>query len=164
MGCHQQTHILRRKGLSLEFADQCPESPSKVGVKIGVRSRVAHKVSLLTVTASRVIEMEDTGMASKSSRTPSVLEKSSLDLPMKTHPRQLPRGSGRKPKPTQCLTEDNPERPQTGLGAGSISSTPVAQGAPTVTKSSASKEIVPSVSPVGGHQGWFLSNGENGAR
>ncbi|GJR32115.1 reverse transcriptase domain-containing protein [Tanacetum coccineum] len=49
-------------------------------VKIGVRPRATHEVPLLIVTANCIIEMEDMGVASESSRTPSVLEKSPLDF------------------------------------------------------------------------------------
>nr|GEV60622.1 putative reverse transcriptase domain-containing protein [Tanacetum cinerariifolium] len=51
-----------------------------VKVKIGTRPRAAHEVPLLTDTASRVIDMEDTVVASGSSGTPSVVEKSPLDF------------------------------------------------------------------------------------
>nr|GEY15917.1 hypothetical protein [Tanacetum cinerariifolium] len=46
----------------------------------GTRPRTAHEVLLLTATASCVIDMEDTTMASGSSGTPPALEKSPLDF------------------------------------------------------------------------------------
>ncbi|GJY11488.1 hypothetical protein Tco_0379673 [Tanacetum coccineum] len=49
-------------------------------VKTRTRPRAAHEVPLLTATASRVIGMEDTTMASGSSGTPSTIEKSPLDF------------------------------------------------------------------------------------
>ncbi|GKC81643.1 hypothetical protein Tco_1137360 [Tanacetum coccineum] len=49
-------------------------------VKTEIRPRTAHEVPLLTVTASRVIEIKETGVASESSGTPSALEKSPLDF------------------------------------------------------------------------------------
>ncbi|GJR32240.1 hypothetical protein Tco_1108472 [Tanacetum coccineum] len=55
-------------------------APNPLKVKIEVRPRASHEVPLLTVTASSVTEMEDTGVASESSGTPSVLEKSPLDF------------------------------------------------------------------------------------
>ncbi|GKB97800.1 hypothetical protein Tco_0983937 [Tanacetum coccineum] len=55
-------------------------APNPLKVKTGVRPRAAHEVPLLTVTASRVIEIEETGVASESSGTPSALEKSPLDF------------------------------------------------------------------------------------
>nr|GEU29353.1 hypothetical protein [Tanacetum cinerariifolium] len=53
-------------------------NPTKV--KTGTRPRAAHKVPLLTTTASRVIDMGDTAMASGSSETPAAIEKSPLDF------------------------------------------------------------------------------------
>nr|GEY16032.1 hypothetical protein [Tanacetum cinerariifolium] len=53
-------------------------NPSKV--KTGLRLRAAHEVSLLMAIASRVIDMEDPDAATESSRTPSAIEKSSLDF------------------------------------------------------------------------------------
>ncbi|GJU41797.1 hypothetical protein Tco_1194754 [Tanacetum coccineum] len=53
-------------------------NPTKV--KIETRPRAAHEVPLLTATTSRVIDMEDTTVASGSSGTPSSLEKLPLDF------------------------------------------------------------------------------------
>nr|GEX44652.1 hypothetical protein [Tanacetum cinerariifolium] len=55
-------------------------TPNPAKVKIETRPRVAHKVLLLTATATRVIDMEDTAVASGSSGTPSAVEKSLLDF------------------------------------------------------------------------------------
>nr|GFC48857.1 hypothetical protein [Tanacetum cinerariifolium] len=44
------------------------------------RPYVAHEVPLLTFTASRVIDMMDTAVASGSSGTPAAIEKSPLDF------------------------------------------------------------------------------------
>ncbi|GJX10659.1 hypothetical protein Tco_0200518 [Tanacetum coccineum] len=55
-------------------------APNPTKVKTGTRPHVAHEVPLLTVTASRVIEMEDAVMALESSGTPSTIEKSPLDF------------------------------------------------------------------------------------
>nr|GEU47032.1 transposase (putative), gypsy type [Tanacetum cinerariifolium] len=55
-----------------------PPNPTKV--KTGSRPRAAHEVSLLTVTANRVIKMEDLTAATDSSRVPSTIERSSLDF------------------------------------------------------------------------------------
>nr|GEV90187.1 hypothetical protein [Tanacetum cinerariifolium] len=54
-------------------------APNPTKVKTGTRPRAAHEVSLLTATASRVIDMEDTAIASGSSGTPPALKKSPLD-------------------------------------------------------------------------------------
>ncbi|GKC94873.1 hypothetical protein Tco_1160315 [Tanacetum coccineum] len=53
-------------------------NPTKV--KTGTCPRAAQEVPLLTVTASRVIEMEDAAVASESLGTPSTIEKSPLDF------------------------------------------------------------------------------------
>ncbi|GKF14198.1 hypothetical protein Tco_0055660, partial [Tanacetum coccineum] len=55
-------------------------APNPANVKTGTRPRTAHEVPLLTVTANRVIDMEDTTGASGSSKTPSTVEKSPLDF------------------------------------------------------------------------------------
>nr|GEU65624.1 hypothetical protein [Tanacetum cinerariifolium]GEV08657.1 hypothetical protein [Tanacetum cinerariifolium] len=55
-------------------------TPNPTKVKIGTRSRAAHEVSLMTVTVSRVIEMEDPTAATDSSGVPSTIERSPLDF------------------------------------------------------------------------------------
>ncbi|GKD66785.1 hypothetical protein Tco_1308893 [Tanacetum coccineum] len=67
-------------------------NPTKV--KTGTRPRVAHEVPLLTVTASRVIEMEDAAMTSESSGTPSTIEKSPLDFANEDPPQTITERGG----------------------------------------------------------------------
>nr|GEV63441.1 hypothetical protein [Tanacetum cinerariifolium] len=55
-------------------------SPETVAVNVGTRPRAAHEVSLLTVIASRVIEMEYPAAATDSSGIPSTIERSPLDF------------------------------------------------------------------------------------
>nr|GEW99421.1 hypothetical protein [Tanacetum cinerariifolium] len=55
-------------------------APNPTKVKIGSRPRAAHEVSLLTMTANRVIEMEDPAAATDSSGVPSTIERSPLDF------------------------------------------------------------------------------------
>ncbi|GJV61513.1 hypothetical protein Tco_1467613 [Tanacetum coccineum] len=55
-------------------------SPNPAKVKTRTRPRAAHEVSLLTATATRVIDMEEVTEASESSGIPSPIEKSSLDF------------------------------------------------------------------------------------
>ncbi|GJT67971.1 hypothetical protein Tco_1019451 [Tanacetum coccineum] len=55
-------------------------APNPTIVKTETRPRTTHEVSLLTITASRVIEMEDPVTTSTSSETPSIMEKSPLDI------------------------------------------------------------------------------------
>ncbi|GJU62991.1 hypothetical protein Tco_1244826 [Tanacetum coccineum] len=67
-------------GLSRRYflGDDVASNPTKV--KTGTRPRTAHEVSLLTATATRVIDMEEVTEASKSSGIPSPIEKSPLDF------------------------------------------------------------------------------------
>ncbi|GJY27891.1 hypothetical protein Tco_0403658 [Tanacetum coccineum] len=69
-------------------------APNPTKVKTGTRPRVAHEVSLLTVTASRVIDMEDTTVASGSSGTPSALEKLPLDFANENPPPLITESDG----------------------------------------------------------------------
>ncbi|GJR50623.1 gypsy type transposase [Tanacetum coccineum] len=64
-------------------------APNPTKVKTGTCPRAAHKVPLLTVTASRVIEMEDAVVALESSRTPSIIEKSQPDFANEDPPQKI---------------------------------------------------------------------------
>nr|GEV04939.1 transposase (putative), gypsy type [Tanacetum cinerariifolium] len=55
-------------------------APNPTKVKTGTCPRAAYKVPILTVTASRVIEMEDPAAEKDSSRVPSTIERSPLDF------------------------------------------------------------------------------------
>ncbi|GJS75276.1 hypothetical protein Tco_0725157 [Tanacetum coccineum] len=55
-------------------------APNPTKVKTETRPRAAHEVPLLTATANRVIDMEDTIGTSESSGAPSAMEKSPLDF------------------------------------------------------------------------------------
>nr|GEY71519.1 hypothetical protein [Tanacetum cinerariifolium] len=55
-------------------------TPNPTKVKIGSRSRAPHEVPLLTLTANRVIEMDDPAAATDSSGVPSTIERSPLDF------------------------------------------------------------------------------------
>nr|GEZ98508.1 hypothetical protein [Tanacetum cinerariifolium] len=55
-------------------------APNPTKVKTGTRPHAAHEVPLLTVTASRVIEIEDPVAATDSSRVPSTIKRSPLDF------------------------------------------------------------------------------------
>nr|GEV62825.1 hypothetical protein [Tanacetum cinerariifolium] len=55
-------------------------APNPTKVKTGSRPRAPHEVPLLTLTASRVIEMDEPTVATDSSGVPSTIEKSSLDF------------------------------------------------------------------------------------
>nr|GEU95356.1 hypothetical protein [Tanacetum cinerariifolium] len=79
---HYQIHLSQLSVIGAAKLDQCPK-PRKV--KTGSRPHAAYEVPLLTATASRVIDMEDTVMASGSLGIPSteatteVIPKSSLE-------------------------------------------------------------------------------------
>ncbi|GJU78684.1 hypothetical protein Tco_1275754 [Tanacetum coccineum] len=64
-------------------------APNPTKVKIGTRPRAAHKVPLLTVTTSRVIEMEEPTVATESSRTPSTIKRSPLDFAIENPSQQI---------------------------------------------------------------------------
>nr|GEW23936.1 hypothetical protein [Tanacetum cinerariifolium] len=55
-------------------------APNPTMVKIGSRPRAPHEVPLLTLTANRVIEMDDLAAATDSSGVPSTIERSPLDF------------------------------------------------------------------------------------
>ncbi|GJZ86052.1 hypothetical protein Tco_0657662 [Tanacetum coccineum] len=64
-------------------------APNPAKVKTETRPHAAHEVPLLTVTTSRVIEMEDTAVASGFSGTPFALEKSPLDFANEDPPHMI---------------------------------------------------------------------------
>nr|GFC57076.1 hypothetical protein [Tanacetum cinerariifolium] len=55
-------------------------APNPTKVKTGSRSRAPHELPLLTLTASRVIEMDEPAVATDSFGVPSAIEKSPLDF------------------------------------------------------------------------------------
>nr|GEW68687.1 hypothetical protein [Tanacetum cinerariifolium] len=59
-------------------------APNPTKVKIGSRPRAPHEVPLLTLTANRVIEMDDPAAATDSSVVPSTIERSPLDFALET--------------------------------------------------------------------------------
>ncbi|GKA89143.1 hypothetical protein Tco_0810955, partial [Tanacetum coccineum] len=83
-------------------------APNPAKVKTGTRPRAAHEVPLLTVTASRVIEMEDTAVASGSSGTPSALEKSPLDFANEDPPQMITEMGGTADQVQDGLSHEIP--------------------------------------------------------
>ncbi|GKB94541.1 hypothetical protein Tco_0980678, partial [Tanacetum coccineum] len=79
--------------LSLMHSESAP-NPTKV--KTETRPRAAHEVPLLTATSNCVIDMEDVTGTSKSSRTPSVIEKSPLDFSNEDPPLAITKRAGLK--------------------------------------------------------------------
>nr|GFB85322.1 hypothetical protein [Tanacetum cinerariifolium] len=55
-------------------------APNPTKVKVGSRSRAPHEVPLLTLTANRVIEMDDPDTSTDSLGFPSTIERSPLDF------------------------------------------------------------------------------------
>nr|GFD40634.1 hypothetical protein [Tanacetum cinerariifolium] len=55
-------------------------APNPTKVKIGSRPRAPHELPLLTLTAFRVVEMDEPAVATDSSGVPSAIEKSPLDF------------------------------------------------------------------------------------
>nr|GFB74963.1 hypothetical protein [Tanacetum cinerariifolium] len=55
-------------------------APNPTKVKTGSRPRAPHELPLLTLTASRVIEMDEPAVATDSSGVPSAIERSPLDF------------------------------------------------------------------------------------
>nr|GEV69131.1 ribonuclease H-like domain-containing protein [Tanacetum cinerariifolium] len=83
-------------------------NPTKV--KTGTHHRAAHEVPLLTATASHVIDMEDTAVASKSSRTPSALEKEGSGChrpPMNKRRRKRAKDEAKANAPPKVLRKDH---------------------------------------------------------
>ncbi|GJS31392.1 hypothetical protein Tco_0492012 [Tanacetum coccineum] len=86
-------------------------APNPTKVKIGTRPRAAHEVPLLTVTESRVIEMEEPAAATESSRTPSTIERSSLDF-AKENPSQQITGDDRTEDQVQGIVASEVTLPE----------------------------------------------------
>nr|GEU90254.1 hypothetical protein [Tanacetum cinerariifolium] len=73
------TFFLTMTGVDMDLFNLiCASNPTKV--KTGTRPRAAHEVPLLTVTASRIIEMEDPVSATDSSGVPCTIKRSPLDF------------------------------------------------------------------------------------
>nr|GEX74582.1 hypothetical protein [Tanacetum cinerariifolium] len=71
-----------RRGLTDEYMDlfNLIRAPNPTKVKTESRPRALHEVPLLTLTATRVIEMDDPAAATDSSGVPSTIERSPLDF------------------------------------------------------------------------------------
>nr|GEU55556.1 reverse transcriptase domain-containing protein [Tanacetum cinerariifolium] len=78
-------------------------------IKTGTRLRAAHEVPMLTVTASRVIEMEDPAAATDSSGVPSTIERSPLDFANENPSQQStgPKDQGQEAVAYEVLPPEN---------------------------------------------------------
>ncbi|GKE38091.1 hypothetical protein Tco_1461496, partial [Tanacetum coccineum] len=106
-------------------------NPTKV--KIGTRPRVAHEVPLLTVTASRVIVIEEPAAATESSRTPSTIERSPLDFANENPSQQITGDDGTEGQVQGIVASEVPPpenvtttgvAPETDLGKDHAASRP----------------------------------------
>nr|GEV46158.1 hypothetical protein [Tanacetum cinerariifolium] len=83
-------------------------APNPTKVKTETHPHAAHEVPLLTATASCVIDMVDTAVASGSSGTPSTLEKSLLDFADEDPPQIITEGG--EATTTEVIPEPNLEK------------------------------------------------------
>nr|GEU48637.1 hypothetical protein [Tanacetum cinerariifolium] len=83
-------------------------APNPTKVKTGSRSRAAHEVPMLTVTASRVIEVEDPAAATDSSGVPSTIERSPLDFANEVGPEDQETMAPEVPLPEERCSRGRP--------------------------------------------------------
>nr|GEU70379.1 hypothetical protein [Tanacetum cinerariifolium] len=83
-------------------------APNPTKVKTGTRPRVAYEVPLLTVTTSRVIEMEDSIAAADSSGVPSTIERSPLDFANENPSQQSTWGNGTEDQGQETVAPEVP--------------------------------------------------------
>nr|GEY15777.1 hypothetical protein [Tanacetum cinerariifolium] len=86
-------------------------APNPTKVKVGSRPRAPHEVPLLTLTANRVIEMDDPVVATDSSGVPSTIERSPLDFDLEA--RASDQGTA---APEMPPSEDVPATVAPGIG------------------------------------------------
>nr|GFC08968.1 hypothetical protein [Tanacetum cinerariifolium] len=96
-------------------------APNPTKVKTGSRPRAPHELPLLTLTASRVIEMDEPAAATDSSGVPSSIEKSSQGVAATGDP-----GSENVSSPTEVGSPGSVYRPEWGVTNGSLLDTPEA--------------------------------------
>ncbi|GJT36807.1 hypothetical protein Tco_0936672 [Tanacetum coccineum] len=83
-------------------------APNLTKVKTGTRSRAAHEVPLLIVTANRVIDIEDTVATATSLETPSVTEKSPLDFSSEDPPLMITNKGETKDQAPAVVSQEVP--------------------------------------------------------
>ncbi|GKA21099.1 hypothetical protein Tco_0701088 [Tanacetum coccineum] len=106
-------------------------APNPTKVKTRTRPRAAHEVPLLTVTASRVIDMEDPTAATESSGTPSTIKNDEADA---NAPPKVLRKNHADARPEQS-THRGKSLASIGLEAGTTCVTPATQEALSGAKS-----------------------------
>ncbi|GKA90210.1 hypothetical protein Tco_0812080 [Tanacetum coccineum] len=112
-------------------------APNPAVIKTGTRPRAAHEVPLLTVIASRQIDMEEPAATSESSGAPSTLERSPLDFANENPSEQINEGDGAKDQgPETMASVVPPAGPLLTKGAASniVEEEGTAADAPFVSK------------------------------
>ncbi|GJR54412.1 hypothetical protein Tco_1404933 [Tanacetum coccineum] len=112
-------------------------APNPAVIKTGTRPRAAHEVPLLTVIASRQIDMEEQAATSKSSGAPSTLERSPLDFANESSPEQINEGDEAEDQGPETMASVVPlARPllTTGVGPNIVEEEGTAADAPLVSK------------------------------
>ncbi|GJU15139.1 ribonuclease H-like domain-containing protein [Tanacetum coccineum] len=104
---HYQIHLSQLSVIDMDLFNLI-SAPNPAKVKTETRPRVAHEVPLLTVTAIRVIDMEDMAVASGSSGTPSALEKLPLDFANEDPPRMITDMGGTKDQVQEGMSYEIP--------------------------------------------------------
>nr|GEU66967.1 hypothetical protein [Tanacetum cinerariifolium] len=108
----------------------CAPNPTKV--KTGSRPRAAHEVPLLTVTANRVIEIEEPTAATDLSGEPSTIERSPLDF---ANENPLQQSTGPEDQEAAALEVPPPENvTTTGIDPEAVPAERVAVTSPPVVK------------------------------
>nr|GEV54550.1 hypothetical protein [Tanacetum cinerariifolium] len=90
-------------------------APNPTKVKVGSRPRAPHEVPLLTLTANRVIEMDDLATASESSGVPPTIERSPLDFSLEAGASDQETAASEVPLSEEVPTAAAPEPSQVGV-------------------------------------------------
>nr|GEW02843.1 hypothetical protein [Tanacetum cinerariifolium] len=101
-------------------ANTYSSAPNLSKVKTGLRPRAAHEVSLLTATASLVIDMEDPDATTESSGTSSAIEKSPLDFDNENPATPMTEGKGPEDQAQETVAPKIP-LPENMPAAGAVS-------------------------------------------
>nr|GEW34221.1 reverse transcriptase domain-containing protein [Tanacetum cinerariifolium] len=89
-------------------------APNPTKVKTGSRPRAPHEVPLLTLTATRVIEMDEPAVATDSSGVPSTIERSPLDFAHEAEASGRGTAAPEMPSPKDVPTTTAPGADQVG--------------------------------------------------
>ncbi|GKB07680.1 hypothetical protein Tco_0835964 [Tanacetum coccineum] len=112
-------------------------APNPAVIKTGTRPRTAHEVPLLTVIASRQIDMDEPAATSESSGAPSTIERSPLDFSNENPSEQINEGDGAEDQgPETMASVVPPAGPSSTMGAAPniVEEEETAADAPLVSK------------------------------